>query len=95
MPNLRQQLGDQLFGAELTKQITNRSQKGLLICTSKLQVLSQFTSEIYKFIFTSAIPSSCTSVFKCSYKCSICLSNFNSNTKVLDSSFLKGILKHV
>jgi hypothetical protein len=42
MPNLRQQLGDQLFGAELTKQIANSSQKGLLICTSNLQVLCHY-----------------------------------------------------
>jgi hypothetical protein len=37
--NLRQQtLVNQLFGAELTEQITNSSQKGLLICTCNLQV---------------------------------------------------------
>ncbi len=37
--DLRQQTLYQLFGAELTKQITNSSQKGLLICTSSLQVI--------------------------------------------------------
>jgi hypothetical protein len=38
MPNLRQQIGDQLFRAELTKQFTNSSQKWTIICTSGLQV---------------------------------------------------------
>jgi hypothetical protein len=61
MPNLRPQIGDQLFRAELTKQFTNSSQKGLLMCTSSLQVHCRNLQ--VKF----------TSAFKCSYKCSVCL----------------------
>ena len=42
MPNLRQQTRRSAVWADLTKQVTNSSQKGLLICTSKLQVHCQF-----------------------------------------------------
>jgi hypothetical protein len=45
MPLRQQTLVNQLFGAELTKQITSSSRKGLLICASKLQVIV-----IYKLI---------------------------------------------
>jgi hypothetical protein len=62
---------------------TNSSQKGLLICTSNLQVHCQFTSQIY--IFQTNLQVHFTSAFECSYKCSFCLIVILNS--YLDSSF--------
>ncbi len=76
-----------LLGACLTKQFTNSSQKGLLICASKLQVSQSFTSRVYKST-SQMILQLITSAFQCSYKCSICPRVIlNSNIKIQTIAF--------